>query len=75
MELHRVLQLTSGKNNRKQKAFSLHVAPRNGLRGFLEGLVAGTVSVYRCEWLSVIECKYSLALLHTLWENQEEEEE
>lgn len=43
------------------RRLSLHIwLLERGLRGFWRVLLAGTVSVYRCEWLSVIECKLQL---------------
>lgn len=58
MECPRVLQL-EWKNNEKQKAFSPHLAPWNGAKR-LSGGFCWLGSVYRCEWLSVIECKLCL---------------
>lgn len=47
---------SSGKNNGTYKAFPPHLAPWN--RGFWRVSQAAAVTVYRCAWLSVIECKW-----------------
>lgn len=52
---------------------SLHIwLLGTGLRGFWRVLLAGAVTVYRCAWLSVIECKWHLLCCPHPGKNQKE---